>query len=331
MARDLPPLIAVALNPALDRSIEVPGLEIGGHVRGRLVSVQPAGKAVNMARLLGTLGTPCILTGFIGESDRERFAASFEKSLVRVEMFEARGTTRENITLIDPEAGVETHVRDTGFPLAPDDLGRLAKKLGILASEGAVVVFAGSLPPEMGASDFQTLVEVCRAAGARVAVDSSGEGLQAVRSGGPLWLVKPNREELAELTGQPVGSDEELREAAAQLARYVELVVVTAGADGAWLFAPAGVWRARPDNDPETVVNTVGCGDALLAGFVRAYAAGRPPDECLRRGVACGTAATLKVRAGEVDPARVEAAYEAVTVSRVDGPRPGPGAGFLAP
>jgi len=315
MPKELPPIIAVSLNTAIDRTLEVPDLEVGGHVRGRLVSIQPAGKAVNVARFLGMLGTPCILTGFVGEGDRTRFARSFAKTAVRVEVFEGHGPTRENVTLIDPARGIETHIRDVGFALSADDLERMKKKLGILAARRAYVLFAGSLPPGMDAETFERLVAVCRDRTAYVAVDSSGPGLDAVRHGGPLWLVKPNREELAELAGRPVETDLQMREAARALLDRVELVVVTLGQEGACLFTRAGAWHATPHLDPAEIVNTVGCGDALLAGFVHAHARGGAPEECLRRGVAVGSAAALKARTGEADPEDAERLYATVEVT----------------
>ncbi len=317
MPDESPPIITVALNPAVDRTLEVPGLELGGHVRGRLVSTQPAGKAVNVARLLGTLGTPCVLTGFVGRDERGRFVRSLEKLPVRVEMFEADKATRENITLIDPEKGVETHVRDEGFRLTEDELEKITRKLYILSGEGAYVLFTGSLPPDMGAGAFARMLHVCRSREARPAVDSSGPGLEPVRAGEAMWLVKPNLTELAQLTGRTVSSEAEVPEAAAALRDHVELVVVTLGPAGAYVFGAGGAWRAAAKCDPRAVVNTVGCGDALLAGFVRAHAAGHDLDDCLRWGVAVGTAASMQVRAGEVDPEQAEALYRDTDVAAV--------------
>ena len=309
------PIIAVSLNAAVDRTLEAPGLAIGGHVRGRLLSIQPAGKAVNVARLLGTLGRPCVLTGFVGQGDRDRFKESFKRTRVRVEMFEGRGPTRENITLIDPARGVETHVRDEGFPLADDDLERIKKKLAILAAPGAYVIFAGSLPPDLTAEAFGRLLACGRQRGARLALDSSGPGLEPVRRGQPVWLVKPNRDELADLAGRDVRTEADVRAAAEALRGRAEIVVVTLGEGGACAFGPEGAWRAVPHSDPDAVVNTVGAGDGLLAGFIHAHAGGADLAECLRRGVATGTAATHKVRSGVVDPADAEACYRQVDLA----------------
>jgi len=317
MPEPLPPIVAVALNSAFDRMLEVPDLRIGGHLKGRLLSIQPAGKAANVARLLAALGTPSILTGFVGEGDRGRFERSFDGAPVRVEMFEVRGRTRENITLVDPKHGVETHIRDAGCSPAQDDIDRLTRRLGALATRGSYVLFAGSLPPAMTADALAAMIEVCRGKGAHVAVDSSGPGLEAVKRTSGLWLAKPNREELAEMEGRPIGSEEDIRLAAEGLRKRICNVIVTLGADGAYLFSPDGAWRARAPAEPRAVVKTVGSGDALLAGFVHGHASKMSPPECLRLGVACGTAACYQLRAGEVNPDDVKACMEKVELAAV--------------
>ena len=130
-------------------------------------------------------------------------------------------------------------------------------------------------------------------------------------------MVKPNRQELAQMTGQPAETDDQIRSVAESLRKRIELVVVTLGSEGAYLFSRSAAWRAKARVDPSEIVNTVGCGDALLAGFVRAHASGVPPEECLRRGVATGTAKALRVRAGEVDPDDVRSCYERTEVAAI--------------
>ena len=315
---ETPLIVALALNPAMDRILHVPNLQVGQHMRGRLVLIQPAGKAVNVARLLGCLGTPCILTGFVGEDDRDRFQRSFEKTPVRVEMFDVRSATRENITLIDPDhGGLETHIRDVGFTLTEENLEHLTKKMAILGVKGAYVIVAGSLPEGMEAGTFADLLGVCRARGAFVAVDSSGPGLEAVRKARDLWLIKPNRQELAEIAGKPIETEADIRAAVKPLLKRVDNIVVTLGAEGAYLFCREGAWRARPHIGEQEVIKTVGSGDALMAGFVQYHASKKRPPECLRYGVACGTAATFQLRAGVVNPYDVKACLEKVELAAV--------------
>ena len=308
------PITCVSLNTAFDRILEVPDLAIGGHVRARLLSIQPAGKSVNVARILGLLGGSAVLAGFVGRGDRPAFERSFAGRPVRVDLLETAAPTRQNVTMIDPRGGVETHVREAGFPVAAADLARLSKRLTKLCRRGTIVHFGGSLPPGMKAAALGKLLRIAGARGARVSVDTSGEGLAAVRKSRGLWLLKPNRLELAELTGRAVEREPDLLAAAASLLARAENVLVSVGGDGAYLVTAAGAWHARADIAPGRVVKTVGCGDALVAGFLKASSEGLAPPECLRWAVATGTAAAFQKCSGVVAPKDVRAVARRVTL-----------------
>ena len=310
-------VISVTLNPAIDRTFEVPGFQLGAHQRGRLLSIQPGGKGVNVARILGILGTQCILTGFVGHQDRALYEESLIPRHVQCELFDVPGHTRDNFTIVDPQKSIETHIRDVGFEITEPDLNRLNKKLGILAGPDAVVIFTGSLPRGISGDDFKALIRRCQDKGSRVAIDSSGDGLSAIRKLDGITLIKPNCEELSQITEQNTQSQADMLRAARSLLDRIDLVVVTAGPSGACLVTADGAWQATPHDLQKPVLNSVGCGDALLAGFVHRYAAGVPPQEALRYSVATGTAASFQVRCGEVEVADVDDCYKQVSLETV--------------
>ena len=295
-----PAIITVGLNPAIDRVIEAPNFVLGAHQRVRVLRRAPAGKSVNVARVLAALGVPNVHTGFVGADSRVEFKAVFNPSLVRDEMFAVPGRTRENITIVDPAAHQETHLRDAGLEVDRRDLARLKSKLGLMARDGQIVAFSGSLPPGVGAEAFVELIDVCRHAGARVAVDTSGEALSAAVQR-KLWLVKPNAAELATLAGRELPDRDAQIAAARELTGRVELVLLTAGAEGAMLFSPRGAWRACAPIEPERVVNTVGCGDALLGAFIAGVWRGRALPDCLAAAVATATASACTALPAEFD------------------------------
>jgi 1-phosphofructokinase family hexose kinase len=292
-------IVCVTLNPALDRTYEVHNLQLGQHVKGRLVSVQPAGKAVNVARVLQNLGRKCVLTGFVGEEDRRLFENSFDSLLVRTQLFGTGERTRENVTLMDIERGVETHVREEGGIITEDDLQRLLKKLRILCRGGNWAVFAGSLPRGIGSAEMLELLIAVERAGSRIILDSSG-GMRAALGRVPVWLVKPNREELAELAAEDVSDEQSMLIAARKLLPHIEMLLVSAGDQGAYLVSRQETLHAYIKELPRPVTNTVGCGDALLAGFLEAMASGQATKDALRRAVAVATSALFRVGAGDV-------------------------------
>jgi 1-phosphofructokinase family hexose kinase len=311
-------IICVALSPAIDRTLEVRGLELGQHTQGRFVARQAAGKAVNVARVLQTLGTSCTLTGFVGEVDRPMFEESFDASVVRVQLFGLPGPTRESITLVDRQKGIETHIRDEGSQVAVEDLDRLVKKLTILAKPEAPVVFAGSLPQGLSVSQFRDILAVVVGQGARVVLDSS-EGALGVVAELPVWFIKPNLAELASVTGRATESPEEIIAAIRQLPDSVEIALVSAGPDGCYMARGGKLLHARVGPLPKPVANTVGCGDALLAGLLAGWAEGLDDEAALRRAVATATSACFHLQAGQVDVDEIASLAGRVEIRTVAG------------
>ncbi|NIA21559.1 MAG: hexose kinase, partial [Anaerolineaceae bacterium] len=272
----------------------------GQHAAGHLVSTQPAGKAVNVARVLEHLGRPCILTGFVGQGQRLMFEESFDAKIVQTQLFAAPQPTRENVTLVDLAKGTETHIRDTGHGVRTEDIARLTRKLDILARPDVWMVFAGSLPGGLTTEAFRRMLRGVTEKGARVVLDSSGQAMSVVRHV-PVWLIKPNCSELAELTGRPTTGSQEILAAADQLKGAAEVVMVSAGPQGCYLFQGQLALHGWVPRLPKKVANTVGCGDSLLAGYLAAATRSCEPAECLRQAVAAGTGACFQVRAGVVD------------------------------
>ncbi|MGB9626722.1 MAG: 1-phosphofructokinase family hexose kinase [Phycisphaerae bacterium] len=288
----VPLVITVSLNPAIDRIMEVPRFAIGQHQRGRLVSRTPAGKAVNVSRALATLGVRNIATGFLGEQEVEFFEKAFDPARVQAQFLPLPAPTRENITIVDPVAHIETHIRDVGFVIRDTHRIRLGKKLSLMCREGSIVVFSGSVPEGISPEQFVDLLEICISAGARVAVDTSGEPLRAAASL-PLWLMKPNVAELSEIAGRPLTTEADLLAAGRDLARRVKTVIVSRGEAGGFCFIADSVLAGRVPLEPERVRNTVGCGDSLLAGFIAGQILHDNVRESYRYALAVATASAV--------------------------------------
>ena len=331
-------IIAVTLNPAIDRVIEVPGFHTGGHQRGKRRARYPAGKAVNVARTMAMLGQTCTATGLVGQPELPWYrnylaqqssapSATSAEPLIDCRFVGVAGHTRENISIIDPQTtGSDTHLVEQGFAVRPEELSELREVLSPLARQGCLVAFCGSLPEGLTTSHFEKLLELCLDGGASVMVDSSGEALRAAAQF-PLWLVKPNREELAELVGQSIDSPAQQHSAARKLAQTIRWVLVSNGSEGAMLVDEQQSWRAKAEIAPEDVVGTVGCGDALVGGFLAGWQqadregdsggdSDQPPLAALRRGVATACFAATQL-SRNVDFAEVAALEERVALSPI--------------
>ena len=133
------------------------------------------------------------------------------------------------------------------------------------------------------------------------------------------WLIKPNRAELAALSGRKTDTGDDILRAADSVRQVARIVLVSAGPDGCYLIEGGSVLHGHMRELSTRVANTVGSGDALLAGFLAARARGLDAEGCVRHAVATATSACFRLLAGEIDPAEVPALAEQVAVERLAG------------
>jgi 1-phosphofructokinase family hexose kinase len=317
MPNPTPRIVVVALNPSIDRGIEVPNFTLGAHQTVHLLFRRPAGKPVNVAHTLGAIGKiPTRVIGFIGQGQREYFETYLNLAGVDCQFLPVPGDTRENITLVDPVRRVDTHLRDRGFTVTSADVAALRTRLAEACSRDVFVVFNGSLPPGLTVGDFVGLVQICRTNEARVCLDVAGPVLRACMDRG-IWLVKPNALELSEMLERPLEHRAQILAAGRELAQRVEVAIVSVGKDGAFLFAGLEYLHGKIPLDPAEVMNTVGCGDALLAGFLMGIAAGQSRRDSFALALAVATASAASITPGEIPRSDVDRLLPCAVVNEV--------------
>jgi 1-phosphofructokinase len=221
---------------------------------------------------------------------------------------------RSNVTVVEPD-GTVTKLNAPGPRLTDDEVGALLERAVAAADGAAWVVASGSLAPGMPEDLHARLVEVVRDAGARVAVDTSGVALERALSAAP-DLLKPNEEELSEVTGVTPRTLGDVILAANELrAKGVTTVLVSLGPTGAVLVNEGEPFHA--ESDAIVPRSTVGAGDALLAGFL---AAGGDGVEALAEGAAWGAAACALP--GTAVPGRDDIRRDLVRTAPIDPDRP---------
>ncbi|MBP2475980.1 1-phosphofructokinase [Crossiella equi] len=298
-------IVTVTPNPSLDRTLVLAApLRPGTLHRAATSGTEASGKGVNVTRVLRAHGIAATAVLPLGGGPGAELRALLVAEDVPFAAVTIAGRVRSNVTVLDPEAGT-TKLNEAGPELsAKEQADLVAITARIVRGTGARwLAVCGSLPPGCPPSLVTRLVAAGHAAGAAVAVDSSGEGLaEAVRAGAD--LVAPNAAELAELSGQPVTGPAQAAAVAADL--FTGTALVSLGEQGAVLVRPDGTaMHAVPPG--VTVVNTAGAGDALLAGWL---AAEGPARARLARAVAWGTSAclaegTAELPAHPVSPDRV--------------------------
>lgn len=284
-------IYTITLNPALDRIVEVEGLVPDDTNRIQRESRYAGGKGIDVSRVLRELGDDSIALGFVGGYDGLELEGRLIQEGVRTDFTKISEETRTNIIIFDRSRGTQTSLNAPGPTIKPHELALFFQKLEHLVPMPTMVVISGSIPPGVPVDIYARIIHSLKDQGVRVVLDADGEPLRRGVRALP-FMIKPNIYELGRLVGGKLAEDSEVLEAARSIQRQgVEIVVVSLGGRGALAVSKEGSWRAVPP--PVEVQSTVGAGDSLVAGFVYRLTRGAAIPECLRFGVACGTAAAL--------------------------------------
>lgn len=309
------PILTLTPNPAIDQTIRLPSLRAGAVNVATQVHHNPGGKGINVASCLADWGTPVVAAGLLGQDNAAAFEALFAGKGIHDACQRLPGSTRTNIKLVADDTGGTTDINLPGPAVPAVAWQALLGDVRQRVQPGQWALAAGSLPPDLRAQGYAPLLRLLAECGAHVALDTSGPALaQALNSGVPLALIKPNRHELEELAGRPLPTVADLlREARALHARGVAAVAVSLGAEGALISCAEGAWQAAPL--PVTPISTVGAGDAQVAGLLAARHAGLAWPDALRLGVAFATAKLRQIGPHLPPQADVQALAQQVRVT----------------
>lgn len=282
-------IVTVTLNPSLDRTLEVQRFERGAVLRTSAPTLQAGGKGVNVTRALTANGIPSIAVLPVGGGEGAELSGLLDAAGVSARFVPVAGRTRSNITVAERD-GTITKLNEPGPALSAVELATLTAVIASAVSSGDWVVISGSMPPALGGEQLQALAGSLADHKVNLAIDTSGDALVAALAARPR-LIKPNRAELAEVSGRALVSISEVIDAAKGVRdRGVELVLVSLGADGAVLVGPSGVLVGESRVDRPR--STVGAGDSFLAGFLSRYSVNESDVEsALLEALAWGAAA----------------------------------------
>ncbi|MDR2929947.1 MAG: 1-phosphofructokinase family hexose kinase [Propionibacteriaceae bacterium] len=299
-----PRVITVTLNAAIDKRLKVELLRPGAVLRAASAEYSPGGKGLNVARVIAQLGGEVTATGFLGGHAGHYIADRLDAAHVPHQFVWAAGESRSCVNIIDA-AGRATEILEPGLVITDADLLALTATIRSLSAPGVAVVFSGSLPQGCPPDTYAHLITAAKSAGALTVLDTSAEPLRHGLDACP-DVIKPNAVEARALTGTTIEDPTSAARALRQLAidRHIPVAICSLGARGAVLVCQSGLWWAEP---PLTAaVNTVGCGDTLVAGFTFAAMAGLTPDQALVAAVELATAAARSATTGSFDPTDVE-------------------------
>jgi 1-phosphofructokinase/tagatose 6-phosphate kinase len=312
-------IVTVTLNAAIDRTLTVPNFQRGQRHRASAGVTLAGGKGINVARALKTLGIPVVATGFVGGRTGARIVEELTNEAILNDFVHIDDESRTSTAVVDPTGGTYTEINEWGPAVREEELETLHEKLRYLTQGAELVVFAGSLPRDVGDDFYAEATRELARRQVPVALDSDGEPLRLGVEAEP-FLVSPNQTEAEALVGQEFHDDEDFRLALERIAELGarNVLITTEGGALALLREerePRLLRAVAPRVEP---VSTVGAGDVLLAAYLAARHAGRTLEESLRAAVATGAASTLEPGAGRFDARAAGRLQAGVTIAELE-------------
>lgn len=289
-------ILTVTLNAAIDKRYVVEGYQEGQVNRVKECSYVPGGKGLNVSKPASIYGAEVVATGFVGGHAGNYIEDSLKPFGIKSEFYHVEAESRSCINIWDEVNHVQTEFLEPGFTLTEKDFDGFEQKFRTLVKDAKIVAMSGSVPKGLDGTAYQRLVRIVKEAGKPVILDTSGQLLEMGIQAAPT-LIKPNIDEIRMLTGKTCDDINDIIEAAKEIHRNgVEIVAVSLGADGSLVVGEEGTFRAEvPKID---AVNTVGCGDAMIAGFAIGMEEGLSIPEMLRKASAVSAAAAMREETG---------------------------------
>ena len=282
-------IYTVTFNPSLDYIVNVPGFTCGRVNRTREEKIFPGGKGINVSMVLKNLGYENTALGFYaGFTGNELQRLVEEKGICADFIPVAEGMSRINVKIRGDE---ESGINGQGPAILNDDIEKLYEKLEKLR-DGDILVMAGSIPDVMPQTIYMDIMKYLADRNLKIVVDATKDLLVNVLQYHP-FLIKPNNHELGEIFGVTFKERSEVIPYAKKLQKMgAKNVLISMAGDGAVLVAEDGnVYESEAPKGK--VVNSVGAGDSMVAGFLAGYLQSGSYQDAFHMGVCTGSASAF--------------------------------------
>lgn len=278
-------IYTVTFNPAIDYVAKVDKLVLGETNRTAAEVIHPGGKGLNVSIVLKHLGVESRAIGFVGGWTGEAITEMVVKTGITADFIRAEGITRINVKI---KERLETEINGKGVIVGDNEMDELYRKLNTVC-DGDWLVLAGSIPGGMQKTLYAEIMRRLSGKNINFVVDATGDLLINTLPYRP-FLIKPNTQELEEIFGvKIIGENDVIVQAKKLIEMGARNIVVSMGGDGAIMVSEDGkaIKLAAPEGK---VVDTVGAGDSLVAGFIAGYVNSGSLENAFVTGVAAGSA-----------------------------------------
>ena len=282
-------ILTVTLNAAIDKRYVVENFRLGEVNRVKECAYTPGGKGLNVSKPAAIAGEEVVATGFVGGHAGNYIEEALKPFGIQSEFYHLEAESRSCINIWDETNRVQTEFLEPGFTVTEEQFQGFLKKFRNLVKQADVIAMSGSVPKGLDGSAYQRLVEICREEKRNVILDTSGMSCDSL---------------------------EEMIEAAKQIHEGgVEIVAVSLGAEGSFVVCEGGIYQAQvPKID---AVNTVGCGDSMIAGFAVGMSQKISVEGSLRLASAISAAAALREETGFFVKEDMERIFKEVKITKL--------------
>lgn len=279
-------IYTVTLNPSIDYIVRLDSLKTGITNRTTSEEYYYGGKGINVSCVLAELDIESTAFGFVAGFTGEAIEKGIRNDKIITDFIKLEnGISRINIKI---KAGEETEINCQGPHIEDSELERLLAKIDRIA-DGDTLVIAGNVPNTMPDDVYERILERIKDKNVRIVVDATKKLLLNSLKYKP-FLIKPNRQELSEIFGVEIESEDDTEKYAKALQKMgAQNVLISLGSDGAMLIDEFGQ-KHKAGVLKQKVVNTVGSGDSMVAGFVAGYEKQHSYPYALKLGSVCGNA-----------------------------------------
>lgn len=304
-------IYSITTNPSIDYVVGLSEIEIGAVNRLQSDYKLPGGKGINVSRILKQLDFPSIALGFVGGFTGRFLQSQLEQLGLTTNFTEVVDDTRINVKL---KADQETEFNASGPTIRPNEKNAFVSKLKHCLQPGDVVIMAGSLPKGLPKNFYHELVALIKAADADFVIDTTGQALLNTLVDHP-YVVKPNHHELAELfKDSEYPSLESIAIAGHKLLKLgAKHVLISMASKGALMITPDAIYYGTVS--PDKVINSVGAGDSMLAGFVGTMKRTGNALEAFKVALACGSATAFSLDLAT--KSKINAVYQNITIKKL--------------
>jgi 1-phosphofructokinase len=279
-------IYTLTLNPSIDYVVKIERFQQGALNRAEEDFKLPGGKGINVSRILKRMTIESTALGFLGGFTGDFIRKWLDKEHITNDFIQINDESRINIKL---KSDTETEINGCSPGLSKSEIQELLNQLANL-KKGDIVVLSGSTPTCLEDDFYLKLIKLIKSQGADFAIDTTGKVLTKALVHQPL-LIKPNIDELADLfklTETPKRIDDVIPYGLQLLNLGAQNVIISMGGNGALFFNNEGIYQSNVLDG--TLMNSVGAGDSMIAGFIGHFSTSKNSLEAFKWGVASGSA-----------------------------------------